>query len=121
MMEHTPGPWKETGLSIVEDKPVYYLIAEVNRIDSGATRANAHLIAAAPDLLAACEALMKWIGPPPADRLSYDSKREDAWRMATNAIHRARGEDQNKYEDPSLTEYFGGFGVLDDADYSDID
>ena len=29
---------------------------------------------------------MKWIGPPPVDRHSYDNLREDAWAMGKAAI-----------------------------------
>ena len=38
------------------------------------------------DLLAALKANMDWIGRPPVDRHSYDSKREDAWEMGKRAI-----------------------------------
>lgn len=30
--------------------------------------------------------MMQWIGPPPADRHSFDSLREDAWKKAKAAM-----------------------------------
>ncbi len=69
MSEHTPGPWELTkdGISIQAYPPP----ADVIRIclapdytfhgpDNPRWRANARLIAAAPDLLAACEAVEEW-------------------------------------------------------------
>ena len=61
-MKHTPGPWHVSKLFFwqidrMPDEgrigPNYNYIAETPRTEAG--RVNAHLIAAAPDLLAACE------------------------------------------------------------------
>ena len=54
--KHTPGPWYASG-SYIEKTPSghRFTIAEVFRHNVGQCKANARLIAAAPDLLAACE------------------------------------------------------------------
>lgn len=67
--KHTPGPWSVdadgnvvTRLNVGDDDGI---IALANRhvafVDSDTCRANAALIAAAPDLLAACERLTKLV------------------------------------------------------------
>ena len=43
------------------------------------------------ELLEALKANMKWIGPPPVDRHSYDNLREDAWVLGKAAIAKAEG------------------------------
>jgi hypothetical protein len=59
---HSPGPWE-----VSTDKNIHghtdlvvmthgYFIATLHGIHGGVDEANAHLIAAAPDLFAACEA-----------------------------------------------------------------
>ncbi len=53
------------------------------------TNANAQLISAAPDLLAACEALLKMDTDP--DFNSFDGSRESILRNAEAAINKARG------------------------------
>lgn len=65
MPEHTPGPWT---LGSFDGNPAYVsvygpndeLVADVHadEFDENEAEANARLIAAAPDLLAACEALV---------------------------------------------------------------
>jgi len=58
---HTKGKWKAEGWLIVKDVKtprLRYAIAETNLCDGisgNEAKANAHLIAAAPDLLAACK------------------------------------------------------------------
>ena len=58
MSTHTPGPWRADGLR------VWRMIYEVATVNAGAIEpdevalANAHLIAAAPDLLAALEMML---------------------------------------------------------------
>ena len=86
----TPGPW-EPGrpdtrtISEVHGKWIYagdMYLAIVKENAEADTMANAYLIAAAPDLLAACEAL-------------YDDQRgplTEAMKMAEAAIKKARGE-----------------------------
>lgn len=91
MTAHTPGPWKaEPG----SHKNVYIIhysrgpLAIVNvggkaPID-GTNEANAHLMAAAPDLLAACQAFVE------AWEKSHQLEKTDiALRMAKQAIEKA--------------------------------
>lgn len=77
MAEHTPGPWRvedigspENTLHVIADNgaPSYdwQFLATVSDdfekgVDWGQTQANARLIAAAPELLTACEALLDLI------------------------------------------------------------
>jgi hypothetical protein len=44
-------------------------------------------------LVEACEALMAWIGPPPTDRYSYDSVREEGWGKARAALALVKKEE----------------------------
>ena len=96
MSKHTPGPWeiqRDSGLHIYITQPSdtpnrvpgYY--AEIRRFttDSEQVEANARLIAAAPDLLEACEQLLKLV-----DLLS--PVEGDTHRKAQRAIAKARGE-----------------------------
>lgn len=60
--QHTPGPWKidqnaELPLAIIESGEMGYGIAEIGERNP-INLANARLIAAAPDLLAALKALL---------------------------------------------------------------
>lgn len=65
-MKHTPGPWTTDGYSIGIAKGT---IAQMYRpgdatgrgLTQGEQEANAHLIAAAPDLLAAAEAIRAFV------------------------------------------------------------
>ena len=62
--KHTPGPWTNEGpyhndLLIIGPAPDHREIAQVCGQDDEA-EANARLIAAAPDLLAACEHVAKY-------------------------------------------------------------
>ena len=67
-------------------KPGY--LAEVRDCGSGDVKANAHLIAAAPDLLEALEEAISMLG----SRLIKDTFGYDWHEKATAAIARARGE-----------------------------
>lgn len=81
---HTPGPWRyvranpspTTGEHLIAgSKPGY--LAEVRDCGSGDVRANARLIAAAPELLKAAEDFVQWfecgrIGGRPSAEL-YDA------------------------------------------------
>ena len=103
MSDHTPGPWVVKGSKVWEEKHFYKarrgIVAEpsISWRDSAEFEANARLIAAAPDLLAA---LKEW------DRLSLviDSavRRADPTyaddvlgriRAGRAAIAKARGEE----------------------------
>jgi len=70
MSAHTPGPWHyREGSRIVVDGGGWW-IAEVQagRADNS-SEANARLIAAAPDLLAALENYVRVYGPLPVKRV----------------------------------------------------
>jgi hypothetical protein len=108
MSKHTAGPWNViykfgTSVGISSGKPQQYVngeaqdqivmivpCAEHNGGDE-ATKANAHLIAAAPDLLEALESIVF------KDREAFD---EDGWARVSfsaitkcaDAIAKARGE-----------------------------
>ncbi|MFO0447419.1 MAG: hypothetical protein ACK52I_01800 [Pseudomonadota bacterium] len=57
--KHTPGPWKRSYRNITANGVI---VARVLPAEGGPEQeaANARLIAAAPDLLAACEAVERW-------------------------------------------------------------
>lgn len=56
--KHTPGPWKTDGITIYADAAQSGMVADCRAQMSG-TRANARLIAAAPTMLAALEAVIE--------------------------------------------------------------
>ena len=60
-MSHTPGPWEaqntNKGIYIRGGEPGYLAQVRWYKTDSDLIWANANLIAAAPDLLEACEAV----------------------------------------------------------------
>lgn len=83
-VQHTPGPWRLTatshGLRLAGEapgKPGYFATLDDSRPE---TRANARLIAAAPELLAACQEL---------HRILHGGMTEDYDEM-TAALCRAR-------------------------------
>jgi len=96
--EHTPGPW-EVGITPSDDRRIALVLKGTDMRESGAvysdvhaTRdqikkqepaANARLIAAAPDLLAACEKMVQAV-PPDGEALR-------ASHSAERAIAKARG------------------------------
>lgn len=102
--KHTPGPWEAGEPSTcgnaheiaVRSPPLGVVVCSLTWIDSAisadteaeaATRADAFLIAAAPDLLAACVAALDRLGDLPTTRVDTDL----AVRLH-NAIAKARGE-----------------------------
>ncbi len=89
MNAHTPGPWTVRGNSIVADETDDRLEMRV-RIHSGNRddiKANARLIAAAPDLLAALRTLLDI----PSGQYSECGEYEPAAAAARAAIARATG------------------------------
>lgn len=64
-LKHTPGPWEINGLHIItkrSDELGYYSIATVLQpVKQTPHKANAHLIASAPELLEACKEAKKFI------------------------------------------------------------
>lgn len=110
--KHTPGPWEvedpmgaEIGLSIVQaDLKTYEweFIAMVHRSEAGEERvgrqrlisakeqeANAHLIAAAPDMLTALKEIAAWAEQ--ANPAGYGGLRETLFRKVDAAISKAEG------------------------------
>jgi hypothetical protein len=96
--KHTPGPWRiarqnpspTTGEWMIAGSVLGYL-AEVRDCGSGDVRANALLIAAAPDLLEALNRVMSWI-----DNWSPEFTNDEEWPQdrdaARAAIAKATGE-----------------------------
>jgi hypothetical protein len=93
--KHTPGPWRvEDVTEVVAKIPTgetlsVCLTADVELWDDyrgGKNAANARLIAASPDLLAACEAFEEWLrredeGFPNAGVVRETQEGEAAWRV----------------------------------------
>ena len=105
--QHTPGPWHWDGDVCSYDKEneaPWLCSSEDNPILSGEigcdTEANARLIAAAPDLLGALEALDKgWTedvpeGPDGEFRggFSIHDEHKVIWKQARAAIAKAKGD-----------------------------
>jgi hypothetical protein len=75
---HTPGPWRVAvtrpggpagGIEAETPTAVSRFVAEAHHRDDPAEfEANLHLIAAAPELLAALREAWDWIGRPASDR-----------------------------------------------------
>ena len=91
-VKHTPGPWRyepqngspTTGQHMISgSKPGY--LAEVRDCGSGDVVANAHLIAAAPDMLEALKAALSLI----EIAIPFDG---EVNRMVRNAIAKAEGQ-----------------------------
>lgn len=78
--QHTPGPWtmsdeygsfigngeKEAFENHLDSKGTVCAVSFLGSYRLNETRANAHLIAAAPKMLEALKAVRKWIGTHPA-------------------------------------------------------
>jgi len=83
MSKHTPGPWRigalESGQAAVDG-------ASGAEVTGWVSIPDAHLIAAAPDLLAALERLFRW-GSWPSEEHKQDME------SARAAIKKARGEE----------------------------
>ena len=87
-MKHTPGPWK------AKAKSTHWLIfapdeSEIGMVYRPDTRANAHLIAAAPDLLEASKRLLDAVCPE-YDGM-YPQPIRDAVEQLDDAIAKAEG------------------------------
>lgn len=102
--KHTPGKWYCEGGQIlapsdrVETRgPIRIAGVSVSRKGSAERDANARLLAAAPDLLAACEAVVRaWdgfeydeVGIPQFDSMNRFAQ---AYMLAADAVAKARGE-----------------------------
>lgn len=86
--KHTPGPWvanvQRVCCSDDRDPIICEAIYRMSRDGAGETAANLALISAAPDLLAACEALL-YIAQGKSGNVMY------AVAQASAAIAKARG------------------------------
>ena len=83
MSAHTPGPWEVSDASIIAGE-ICIAIIETDggyEADPATRKANASLIAAAPDMLEALENIENDDMHMPAT----------AWRMIQNAIRKAKG------------------------------
>lgn len=96
--QHTPGPWEphiyeSGGFEIVSAHERKFIITSRNGYqewDRGNESIdNAHLIAAAPELLEALEAAVSWIED---DRCDDEYIAEEWYHEARSAIAKARGE-----------------------------
>lgn len=64
----------------------------------GCWRYSSHhlcMFAVVQELAAALTANMKWIGPPPTDKHSYDSVREAAWKLGQAALAKVSEGENN--------------------------
>lgn len=103
-MKHTPGPWQI--LARAADFYVTYSAGDIRSHiatcyhstlapEHGSLEANARLISAAPELLAACEMLMRYdstVPEGPSGEIADGQKLIDAIRMAARAIAKAKGQ-----------------------------
>jgi hypothetical protein len=90
MNNHTPGPWQLAGNKVFGKNTAHQVCFATDALkDKAQTKADARLIAAAPDLLAALEALTAWAQTVPTD-LAEDRLQANARK----AIARATGESQ---------------------------
>lgn len=102
--KHTPGPWTmhhcfNDGAEVCAIAPVAwcgaastYGASSTQRIDAAEARANARLIAAAPDLLEACEILTEAQRRADAGEHGGFGCYVDAVDKARAAIAKAKGE-----------------------------
>ena len=105
MSAHTPGPWKvDSPPRTVTFEPAFAVNGDygpplafvLGSDDHPEVRANARLIAAAPDLLEALEAALPWIDLARGSDLNTDASHEAIDRIeaqARAAIAKAKGEE----------------------------
>ena len=79
MTQHTKGPWKideaeDLPLAIIEDTPDGMGVCEIGAF-TPQNIANAHLIAAAPELLEQLEALCAWAEAKNAHPITQEARR----------------------------------------------
>lgn len=93
MTQHTPGPWT-VPIKRVSHNQGFAIMAGGVRVadtieDHSAVdaEANAHLISAAPDLLAACRAVVEWAEE--SGRMESNAKDEQLWQQILAAIAKA--------------------------------
>jgi hypothetical protein len=86
--KHIAGPWKVSRLYDIFIEPRICEIPGNGVYDYDTWEANAHLIAAAPDLLEALENLLNWHETKSPDFLLRDMFVKDGWKT----INKARGQ-----------------------------
>ena len=107
-MKHTPGPWETSGSSVLSPGHAWICIIseprhgrqrniDISSPDWDEGIANARLIAAAPDLLAALEQCRKAFDAMPIDVLGHNEHYgwpylEELKSRVDTAVARARGE-----------------------------
>ncbi len=88
-MSHTPGPWtaKPMGGRILLNGSNCYEVTEVFNDEGGFNPADIILMAAAPDLLSACEELLIYLG-------DWNDLDNETCAAARAAIAKAKGENR---------------------------
>jgi hypothetical protein len=95
-MAHTPGPWRDNrgGVEGPRGEPVCAgLFNNTNGTTLEACHANMRLIAAAPDLLAACEAALtelQHLGQALGEMTPPETV--DVWNQIEAAVQKAKGD-----------------------------
>ncbi len=99
-MKHAPGPWsidKRSELNTIIMPAVNSTQLPVCRLGilftDDVQNANAHLIAAAPELLTACKAAREWLGERPSADDSYYRAVKNLIDKLDAAIAKADGRD----------------------------
>jgi hypothetical protein len=111
--KHTPGPWKHDANDVLNPERAFGIVRELGpKFDreagtqgaieviaeicgddgSGVAEADARLIAAAPDLLAALEAVVEMYTKTPGDECGRLFQRQE-WFDARAAIAKAKGRE----------------------------
>lgn len=96
MSKHTPGPWyvdidKSTAIwSYSIRSPIREQIATVNKYRVSGRWPDARLIAAAPDLLAACRSMLNTTGGSE----NWNGETHESLKLIEAAIAKATGVDQ---------------------------
>ena len=93
-MKHTPGPWKVNWIEWKNIGRVYYIEDDVDfcaelYITDPNQEANADLIASAPDMLEALEAVRKYV----TFRIHLEYEKKTA-EMVDKAIAKAKGKEK---------------------------
>jgi len=90
MSKHTPGPWSAIPDSGEDHEGDWYILTDDEEaIATGLSESDARLIAAAPDLLAACKAILEHLQIPLTQRMDADAL--NAWTAARAAIAKVEG------------------------------
>lgn len=97
MDKHTPGPWHIIKHATPAYSPQFGIYAEGQQNDlahviNDNAAANAKLIAAAPELMAACEAAMAFAEGHPDRTVGWHDLRLQLCVMLRSAIARAEGK-----------------------------